>query len=250
MLSRTTLDGVDLLRFEHGKAHALDIELTEALRAALREASSGEGALILTATGSIFCAGVDLVRVAQGGRDYIERYLPALSALFLELFTFPRPVVAAINGHAIAGGCILACACDYRILAEGTGRVGLPELNVGVPFPASAVELLRGVVGSAGLPELLYFGRTYEPAAAAAHGLVDEVTAPDALMPRALEAARELAARPAESFRLTKMFLRAGAAERIRAADRELQDLIGVWSSERTLEAVRAYVSATLKRPR
>lgn len=248
MLIRTTVDGIDVIRLEHGKAHALDLELTGGLRAALADAARGSGALILTGTGSIFSAGVDLFRVAEGGRDYIERFLPALNDVFLDLFTLPRPVVAAINGHAIAGGCILACACDYRVLAAGSARIGLPELNVGVPFPASAVELLRSVVGSARLPELLYFGRTYEPAAAEQHGLVDAVVAPDALMARAVEAARELAARPPDSFGLTKRFLRAPAAERIRAADSELPQLIDAWTSDRTLSAIRAYLERTLKR--
>jgi enoyl-CoA hydratase len=248
MLTRTTIDGVDLLRLEHGKANALDLELTSAIRKALAAEAGHEGPLVLTGTGSIFCAGVDLFRVVEGGRAYIEQFLPALDGLFFDLFRFPRPVVAAINGHAIAGGCLLACACDYRVLAEGSGRVGLPELNVGVAFPASAIEVLRGVVGSSRLPELLYFGRTYEPSDAARHGLVDEIAPADALMRRAVDVARELAARPAGSFTVTKLFLRAAAIERMRGASAELPGLIDTWASEPTLAAVRVYLEKTLKR--
>src|SRR6185295_5969986 len=119
-----------------GKASALDLELLVALESALRgEEQSKERALVLTGTGAIFCAGVDLKRIAQGKRQYIEAFLPALERAFERLFFLEKPVVAAINGHAIAGGAVLALACDHRILARGKGMVGTPELKVGVPFP-------------------------------------------------------------------------------------------------------------------
>ena len=248
MLARDAIDGVEILRLEHGKASALDLELCRALSDALREAESRSGPLLLTGTGSIFSAGVDLFRVVDGGRAYIEQFLPALSGLFLRLFTMPRPVVAAINGHAIAGGCILACACDYRIMGDGQGRIGLPELTVGVPFPASAIELLRSVIDPARLHELLFIGRAYEAREAGAAGLVNEVVPSDRLMARALEVARDLGSRPADSYRITKHFLRAPAADRIRAAEQDTRELIDAWSSPATLETIRAYLARTLKK--
>ncbi|HSL22069.1 MAG TPA: enoyl-CoA hydratase/isomerase family protein [Vicinamibacterales bacterium] len=249
-MTGSTIDGTDVITIEHGRANALDLSLVDALRDALDRAASerSRGALVLTGSGSIFCAGVDLFRVVEGGREYIERFLPALSDLFLRLFLIPRPVVAAINGHAIAGGCILACACDYRVMSGGAGTIGLPELAVGVPFPASAVELLRHAVGSPRLQELLYFGRTYGPADALAHALVDEVAPAERVMPRAVDAGRELASRPPESFRLTKQHLRAPAAERIRSAERETPALIDAWASPETLDAVRVYLERTLRK--
>lgn len=248
MLTRTVADGVDVLRIEHGKANALDLELLDALSTAFDEAAGSRGGLVLTGSGSIFCAGVDLFRVVGGGRPYIERFLPALSRVFLQLFTLPRPVVAAINGHAIAGGCILACACDCRVMGQGKGRIGLPELAVGVPFPASAVELLRSVTGSARLQELLYFGRTYEPPDALTHGLVDEVVAADAVLARATIVARDLAARPGDSFRITKNYVRGPAAARIRAAEEDAGRLLDAWASPETIASVRAYLEKTLKK--
>jgi enoyl-CoA hydratase len=248
VIDATVTDGIETFRISHGKANALDLDLCRGLERALAEAEAREGALIITGVGTLFSAGVDLFKVVDGGRPYIARFLPALSGLFLRLFTFPRPVVAAINGHAIAGGCILACACDYRVMAEGKGRIGLPELHVGVPFPASAVELLRSVTDPARLQEFLLLGRTYEPREAAAVGLVNEVVAAEALMERAVTVARDLNARPAASYRITKEFLRGPAAERIRNAEQDRRELIDAWASPSTLDAIREYLARTLKK--
>jgi enoyl-CoA hydratase len=239
---------VDVLRLEHGNANVFDLELCGALVDALARGAPSERPLLLTGTGSIFSAGVDLFRLVKGGRAYVERFLPALEEVFLQLFVLPRPVVAAINGHAIAGGCLLACACDYRIMAEGTGRIGVPELTVGVPFPPTAVELLRAVCDPAHLEELLYVGRTYEPREAMALGLVHEVVPADRLIERALEVARDFGSKPPSSFRITKQFVRAPGAERMRAAVAERQALLEAWASEETLEAVRGYLERTLRK--
>ena len=91
----------------------------------------------------MFSAGVDLKRLAAGGPGYAATLLPALSDCFARLFFHPRPVIAAVNGHAIAGGCVLACAADRRLGARGPGRIGVTELLVGVPFPALALEIMR-----------------------------------------------------------------------------------------------------------
>jgi enoyl-CoA hydratase len=248
MIVRTETQGVDTLRIEHGKANVLDVELCLEFEGALAEAESRPGPLIVTGTGTIFSAGVDLFRVVDGGREYIARFLPALSDLFLRLFTMPRPVVAAINGHAIAGGCILACACDYRVMGEGKGRIGLPELAVGVPFPASAIELLRSVTDPVRLHEFLFIGKTYEAREAAAAGLVNEAVALDDVLDRAVAVARDLGSRPAASYRITKQFLRGPAAERIRAAERDRGELIDAWAAPATLNAVREYLARTLRK--
>lgn len=248
MIDATLTGGIDTFRISHGKANALDLELCRGLDRALAEAEAREGALIITGVGALFSAGVDLFRVVDGGRDYIEQFLPALSELFLRLFMFPRPVVAAINGHAIAGGCILACACDYRLMADGKGRIGLPELHVGVPFPASAVELLRSVTDPARLQEFLLLGRTYDARDAAGVGLVNEAVPNETLMERALAVARDLTSRPPVSYRITKHFLRGPAADRIRRAEGDRRELIDAWASPATIEGIRSYLARTLRK--
>lgn len=250
MLHESRDRGVVTLTLARGKASALDLELVEALAGRLEAlAGASVGAIVLTGTGAIFCAGVDLFRLADGGRNYVARFLPAMDRMFEALFMFPAPVVAAVNGHAIAGGCILACACDRRLMTDGRARIGLPELKVGVPFPPLVVEIMRSAVAPPHLNELLYIGRTYEPSEALGRGIVDELTAPDELLPRAHRAAAELAAAPAVSFRLTKRAIRTPYVDRARRTSAaEAGALEAAWSSDETHAAIRAYVERTLKK--
>src|SRR5262245_60635855 len=203
MIERTLQDGILTLRLAHGKASALDVKLLDALLRELAGAAEDVRAVVLTGTGSIFSAGVDLFRLTQGGADYVHRFLPALSRLLQALFAFPRPVVAAANGHAIAGGCVIVLAADVRLMAGGRGRIGLPELLVGVPFPAAALEVVRFGVPRGKLQSLIYTGRTLPPQEALAAGLVDEVVPAERLQARALEVARDLAQIPPQVYRLT-----------------------------------------------
>src|SRR5262245_20877086 len=195
MIHREELDELTVLRLEHGKVNALDLELLETFRECLVELrNSSCCGVVLTSTGSSFSAGVDLRLVLGGGRDYLQKFLPALDAALLELFEFPRPVIAAVNGQAIAGGCRLACACDYRIMALGNGRIGATELLVGVPFPALPLEILRACVSPQYFQRAVYTGQTYAPQEAVGAGLIDEVSPPDSLMNCAVARARQMSA--------------------------------------------------------
>ena len=102
---------------------------------------------------------------------------------------FPKPLVAAVNGHAIAGGAIMMLACDQRLLARGPARIGLTEVLVGVQFPAWALEIARFATPPEHFQTLICTGRTYEPEAALARGLVDELVEPERLLDRAMEVA-------------------------------------------------------------
>jgi enoyl-CoA hydratase len=247
----TTRDGdIALLRLCHGKASALDLELCEALERALAtEESRSARALVLTGSGSIFCAGVDLRRVVSGGATYVARFLPALDALLLRLLRLEKPLVGALNGHAIAGGALIAAACDLRLCARGNATIGVPELKVGVPFPPTAVELARELFPPALLGQALYLGRSWNAEECLAAGIVDELVEPERLLPRALERARELAAIPAESFAATKRLRRQPALDTL---ERHRSEAVGrtlaAWSSPEGLAAVAAYVERTLRR--
>jgi enoyl-CoA hydratase len=250
MFEREDREGIVTLRLSHGKASAMDLELMEGLEKQLDElAGPSTRAVILTGTGSIFSAGVDLFRVVNEGDDYVARFLPRLASAIRKLFEFPKPVVAATNGHAIAGGCILVAACDYRLMSAGTGRIGVPELLVGVPFPAFAIEVVRFVVPRERLQEVVYTGRTFLPDEAREKGLVDEVVEASLLESRSLEIAHQLASIPPESFRLTKRQLRVSAlshAEHLGSwSDAEA---LAVWSSPATRERIGQYLEKTVGR--
>lgn len=242
---------VAVLRLEHGKVNALDLELLTGLGEALGELErdSEVRALVLTGSGSIFSAGVDLLRLVAGGPEYVERFLPALSRVCGDLFRFPRPVVAAVNGHAIAGGCILACACDYRVMARGRATLGVPELKVGVPFPVVALEILRFATSNAHLQELVYRGRTYTADEAWQRGLADETEEEADVVARAVEVATGLAAEPAERFRITKRQLRQPTVERIeRLSPATDAEVLAAWKDPATLTAIQGYLVSLRKR--
>lgn len=253
MIRREQEGAVAVLRMEHGKVQAVDSELMEALSEALDEttAEAEEGAetraVVLTGTGKAFSAGVDLFRVVEGGRDYVESFLPTLTRGLLALFTHPLPVVAAINGHAIAGGAILACACDARILTTGDARVGVPELKVGVPYPTLAMEVLRWAVAPQHLQRLVYGASTYGPEDALNFGLADELVAPERVVSRAVQVASAFGALDPRAFRLTKRALRRPALERFEdLAPTFDAQVVERWAAPETLEAIRGYLEATV----
>ena len=138
---------VAVLAMCHGKANTIDIEFCEAIPRQLEELRTNASAVVLTGSGSIFSAGVDLVRFLSENEDYSRAFIPALAKAFAALYAFPKPMITAINGHAIAGGCIIAIAGDMRLMAAGDGRIGVPELKVGMPFPGMALEMVRQVRG-------------------------------------------------------------------------------------------------------
>lgn len=245
MLAVKTEDGVTTLRLEHGKANALDVELVAALDGALKKAETDAAtkAVVLTGTGTIFCAGVDLFRVVQEGRAYAERFLKPLSAMFLRLFAFPKPVVAAVNGHAIAGGCVMTCAADYRLMVDGKATIGVPELKVGVPFPLVAIEILRFATAPGRLQELLFIGKTYAAKDAVQHGLVDEIVPATKLEQRALEVATRLIQEPVARFRITKQQLRGPSLDAIARRSAETDGaMIRAWEDPKTIEAIGRYL--------
>ena len=250
MIHRDDRDGIALLRVEHGKANALDVELCNAIVTAFDEAGDAR-AVVLTGTGKIFSAGVDLFRVLDGGRSYLEEFLPAMCRVFERLFVHPAPVVVAANGHAIAGGCVLVAAADQRLMAAGTARIGVPELQVGVPFPPIALEIMRFATPPEHLQTILYRAGTHEPPAALGLGLIDEVVEHDALLDHALESAERLASVRAETFAITKREIRRPALVRIRALERSvLPEITAHWLDPQSLDAIRGYLDRTIPRNR
>ena len=244
MIERSEHDGIVTLRLAHGKASALDLELLEAISRSLDEAVDAR-AIILTGTGSIFSAGVDLFRMLNEGERYVKAFVPALSNTIRKLFTFPRPVIAAINGHAIAGGAILAFASDYRLMARGNGRIGVPELRVGVPFPPMALEIVRYAV-PAHAHRMILGGKTYSADDALLMGLIDAFAEAEELITQALEKAIEDAYIPTATYAITKLQLRAPAlaAGRLGMDD----EITRVWSDPAIHAHIRAYLEKTIRR--
>jgi enoyl-CoA hydratase len=245
MIEVTSQDEVAILRMADGKANAMSIEFCEAITARFGELA--QRAIVITANGRIFSAGVDLLRLLDGGEPYIRKFLPALSTMLATVFAHPRPVVAAINGHAMAGGCVLACAADRRLMAREGGRIGVTEILVGVPFPPAAMEIMRCALAPQYFEEAIFSGATYPPPQALERGLVHEIAEPDILLDRAVAAAKTLAALSPRAFAQTKRQTRAPALERM--DDPETDAAIAqIWTAPETLAFIRDYVARTLRK--
>lgn len=246
MIEKDLSDGILTLRLAHGRASVLDIELLQAMADALDDTQDAR-AVVLTGSGSIFSGGVDLKRVLAGRQDYAKDFVPLLDQVLGKIFAFPKPVITAINGHAIAGGCIVALAGDYRIMANGKGRIGIPEMKVGVPFPVSALELLAFVLPKSQLQSVIYNADTYLPEQALSLGWVDEVVDADVLMEKATQKARQLAAIPADTFAVTKQMLRQETTDRMRAQRKAYgQRILDCWSDDTTYARIEGFVKATM----
>jgi enoyl-CoA hydratase len=250
MIDLTRRGDVAILRIAHGKANALDTELCQALTAQMeRLRASPNQAVVLTGSGTVFSAGVDLVRLLDEGVEYLHSFLPALTTMFETVFFHPQPVVAAVNGHAIAGGCVIACAADQRLMGQDAGRIGVPELLVGVAFPTIALEIMRRGCHPQHFERLIYGGATCSPEEGAALGLVHDVVAPPDLLDRAVAAAEKLRALPPDVFALTKQQIRQPVRERRERARAAVEPAVhAIWTSAETRETIRRYVSRTFKK--
>jgi enoyl-CoA hydratase len=239
MINVEHVGDVAVVRFEHGKVNALDLELLRAITSTMGELSSA-GAIVLTGAGRAFSAGVDLRRIADGGAPYAEEFLPALSEAFLAIFDCPRPVVAAVNGHALAGGCIIAAAADLRLMSGGT--IGLTELMVGVQFPTVPLEIARYAFGPSAARLALTAG-TFGVDDALRLGLVDEVLGADDLVPAAIRQVATLATYPAHVYAATKEQLHRDARRRIdERRDADDKAATQVWTDERTLGNIKGFL--------
>jgi enoyl-CoA hydratase/carnithine racemase len=237
---------VTVVRLRHGKVNALDLELLRALTAVMRDVDAHQ-AVVITGAGSAFSAGVDLNRIVAGGEPYIQEFLPALSDTFLAIFDHPGPVLAAINGHAVAGGCVIAAACDVRMMSHG--KIGLAELSVGVPFPPTAMEILRHAIGPA-VGRLVLTAALLDASQAQSIGLVHDITGPDALLDSAVDRAQRMAQVPADVFAFSKRQLQRPARDRIAARSGDDEAVLAMWSSDRTRDAIARYLDALKQRSR
>jgi len=199
----------------HGPANTLDPVLVATLNQKLDEAEASGRPLVLTGVGRFFSAGLHLESLPED-REEMGRFLDEFEDLLLRLFLLPCPTVAAVNGHAVAGGAILAAACDVRFGAEGNYRIGVSEVSLGVIFPATAFQIIRAAVPRSRMPEVLLAGQLNKPVAAVGAGFLHQLSPPEELIERAVEHAEMLGAQPRVAYTHSKRALREGYTERAR----------------------------------
>ena len=237
--------GVTVVTLRRPPVNAMNIDLTEEIASAFQNLGKDRSvkSVVLTGHGKSFCAGVDLKTVPAFGPADQRRMVDALNRAFYAVYSCPVPVIGAINGHAIAGGLVLALCCDWRIAANTAFLTGLTEVHVGVPYPIGAMEVVRQELRPEIARRTILFGRNMTASAGFEAGLFDEMVEADALPGRALAAANEFAALPQAAFIASKRQLRKRAYEAIEAAIAGAEPLLKSWLSRETVEAAAAVLA-------
>jgi enoyl-CoA hydratase len=230
---------------DDGKGNTLGSAVLAALGEAIAEASRA-GAVLLVGREQIFSGGLDLFEIAALPRAPLIEFLDLLHATRRALFMVPRPVLVAVAGSAIGAGASLLCCGDTRLGARDGGRVGLPEVRLGVPLPSSTQEILQSVLPPVVAAKVLLFGETYGREEALAMGFFDRLVEAPRLLDEAEHAARS-AARASTALGQIKRSLR---REALRRMDADRRDSHEAFAAAWTGPEAQALIGAVLDRLR
>lgn len=239
-LRRDEVNGIHHLVMNDGP-NALNPKLMGALSAALAELreAGAPPVLLRSSHDDLFCPGWDLKRLAGAGRTEVADSLADFNRLVYELFSYPGPTGAAIQGHAVAGGCLLALSCDLRVMAEGRPRIGLSELNLGVPVPSASVVMLRERLAPNVVEELVVGGDGCNAERARNQGVVHRTAEPALVIAKTERELARLASKPALAFAATKRFLLGAAWQRMsEMASGDDEAFLDCWFSPQTQERI------------
>lgn len=209
--------GVRVLFLSRGKANALTTPFCEEIHGAAHEAEEDpavRGVVLTSASPKIFCAGFDLAELAHAEPAAFAQFIRKFDTLFFDLYLLGKPLVAALTGHAVAGGALLAATADFRFAAEGPGTIGLPEVTLGVHVPRHCVEAMRATVGEQALTHWALLGETMPFAEARDLGAIDRIVPPETLVDEAVSFAGRLAGASSEVYAAIKRDLRGAAYEK------------------------------------
>ena len=218
-LTRYALDdaGVATIALDDGKVNAFSVPMLRSLHAALDRAERDDAIVVLAGRDGCFSAGFDLKTFAAGQEQVLEM-LTLGARLSERLLSFPRPVIVAASGHAVAAGAFTLLAADVRIGVDGPFNVGLNEVRIGLTMPWFVVALARGRLHPAHFDAAVVRAQMYSPADAVAAGFLDRVVAASELRAAAAETAAALAQLDARAYSATKLRARGELIERVRAA--------------------------------
>ena len=212
-------DGIARIRFDDGKANAMRTDWFRALNDALdRAEKDGARAVVLRGRTGMFSGGLDVKWVPTLSGDAAHEMVETFSATMLRVWTFPIPTVAEITGHAVAGGCVLACACDRRLALDGPYRIQMNEVLVRIALPSWARAICASAFGPPWLDRLALLAEPLSPERCYDLGVVESLSeTPEELHQAALAAARACAALDPHAFAVSKQRARAAEAERVKA---------------------------------
>ena len=241
-------DGIAVVTLANPPMNAMDSALLEELAALFEGLASDRTvrAAVIAAEGPAFSAGLNLKTVPALDRLGQRRLVDALNESFGTLYAWPKPLVAAVNGHAIAGGLILALCADWRIVADVPMQVGLAEVRVGVTYPVAALEVARSELSPFAARRLILLGETLDAAGAETLAVFDERVPAAGLRERAILQAERHAGLPPQAFATTKRELRAAQLARIDAARAgHAEPRLAAWLGEEMRRASEAVMRAS-----
>ena len=236
-----------VLRLDKARGNAIDEPLAEALAQAAAELARDDGVFgVLLASGhpKLFCPGLDLVALAAYDRPAMERFMTTFGITLWALYGLAKPVVAAVSGAAVAGGCILALCADHRVLRRGA-PIGLNEVKLGVPLPWSVTCLLRASVPPQALARIALLGRNFVDEEALAAGLADELAQGEGFEAACRARLEEFMEKDSRALATTKAWLRERVLAEMMALERErLPAFLDGWFSPGTQERIKSTVAS------
>ncbi|MBX3226727.1 MAG: crotonase/enoyl-CoA hydratase family protein [Labilithrix sp.] len=213
-----TLEGnVAVVRMDDGKANALSDAMIDAILEALARAENEAGAMILAGREGRFSGGFDL-KVMMSSPAAAKALLTHGVDLFMKLYASKVPLVIACTGHALAGGALMVLCGDLRVGAEGAFRIGLNEVEIGLPVPVLAMELARDRLAKSELTKATLLATVYDPGGAVRAGYLDEIVPADAVLAKAKEEATKLTRLSKTAFEASKVRLRKKTIDHIYAS--------------------------------
>ena len=241
MLTKIEHDGILELRLARPPVNALHhplvLELKSAVEAAPKE---GAGALVLSGMSGMFSAGLDVAFLLQQDQAGMQRFWRDFFGMLRSVAVSPIPIVAAMTGHSPAGGAVISIFCDYRIAAQGKFKIGLNEVQVGLPVPRVILGGLVRIVGQRQAERLAVRGLLVSPDEALAAGLIDEVVAPEEVIAKAIEWCRAVLKLPQAALHATRNSLRADYAVMFDTlASSTEAEMTAVWFSEETQQVLK-----------
>jgi enoyl-CoA hydratase len=240
-----------VLRLDKPRGNAIDPPLVEELLSAATELSrddSVRGILLASAHPKLFCPGLDLVGLVELDRSALAQFMGRFAELLWALYGLRKPMVAALNGAAVAGGCVLALTADERLLRRGA-PIGLNEVKVGVPLPWSVALLLKASVPPTALAQVALLGNNFQDEAAVAVGLAHAVLEAEGFEQACLQRLSEYVERDGPAIGTTKAYLRAGVLKEMKAQETAAIDaFLDGWFAAPTRERMRQTVAALTKR--
>lgn len=228
-----TQSDVAVVHLDRPPVNAIDLDMIGKLGLTLDELAHKRGlrGLVLAGAGVNFSAGLDTKAVPTYSAEQLREMSAAINRVVLMLYGSPLPTVAAIRGAALGGGFCLALACDYRVCADQTARIGLPEVTAGIPYPASPLDLILAELDPSARRRLALHGETLTPEFAKSAGVVDILVPEDQITERAVDTALQLARAP--GYAAVKHQLRAATLERMRKHIETVDPLVALLLAQR-----------------